>query len=66
MPAKSKQQFKFMKAVESGSLKVPGLSKEEAAHYTEGNVGKKSFKKLRKKLGCKECSENTCKYCSEK
>lgn len=55
MPAKSKQQFKFMKAVESGSLKVPGLSKEEAKEFTKGNVGKKRFAKLKKKLGCKTC-----------
>jgi hypothetical protein len=65
MPAKSKQQFKFMKAVESGSVKAPGLSKEEAADYTKGNVGKKSFKKLRGKIGCKGCSEKSCKHCSE-
>lgn len=45
-----------MKAVESGSIKVPGLSPEKAKEFTKGNVGKKSFKKLRKKLGCKECS----------
>jgi hypothetical protein len=57
MSAKSQQQFKFMKAVESGSLKVPGLSPEKAKEYTKGNVGKKRFKKLKKKLGCKECSE---------
>lgn len=54
-----------MKAVESGSLKVPGLSKEEAADYTKGNVGKKSFKKLRKKIGCDSCNKKNCKYCSE-
>ena len=57
MSAKSKQQFKFMKAVESGSLKVPGLSKKEAKEYTKGNVGKKRFAKLKKKLGCSKCSE---------
>lgn len=50
MPAKSKAQFRFMKAVESGSLKVPGLSAEKAKEYTKSNVGKKSFKKLREKL----------------
>ncbi len=57
MAAKSQQQFKFMKAVESGSLKVPGLSKEEAKEYTKSNVGKKRFGKLKKKLGCSKCSE---------
>jgi hypothetical protein len=56
MSAKSKAQFRFMKAVESGSLKVPGLSSEEAKEYTKSNVGKKRFKKLKEKLGCKECS----------
>lgn len=57
MPAKSKAQFRFMKAVESGSIKVPGLTKEEAKEYTKSNVGKKRFKKLKEKLGCKKCSE---------
>jgi hypothetical protein len=50
MPAKSKQQFKFMKAVESGSIKKKGLSKKEAAEFTSKNKGKKSFKKLPKKV----------------
>ena len=45
-----------MKAVESGSVESPGLSKQEAKEYTKGNIGKKRFKKLKKKLGCKECS----------
>lgn len=53
MPAKSKQQFKFMKGVESGAIKAPGLSKEEAKEYTKGNVGKKRFAKLKQKVGCK-------------
>jgi len=39
-----------MKAVESGSLKVPGLSPEKAREYTKSNIGKKAFKKLREKL----------------
>lgn len=56
MSAKSKQQFKFMKAVESGSIKVPGLSPEKAREFTKGNVGKKRFKKLKDKLGCRKCS----------
>jgi hypothetical protein len=58
MSAKSKQQFKFMKAVESGSIKVPGLSPEKAKEFTKGNVGKKRFKKLKEKLGCRKCSED--------
>lgn len=46
MPAQSKKQFRFFKAVESGSIKKPGLSKEAAKEYTEENIGKKSFKNL--------------------
>jgi len=51
MPAKSRQQYKFMKAVENGYIHPKGLSQQEAAEYTKGNVGKKRFSKLRKKLG---------------
>lgn len=54
MPAKSKQQFKFMKAVESGSIKQPGLSKKEAAEFTKGNVGSKRFSKLKKMVNKRE------------
>lgn len=36
MPAKSKQQFKFMKAVEEGKIHPKGLSKEEAKEFTQG------------------------------
>lgn len=50
MPSVSKQQFKFMKAVASGYIKQPGLSKEEAKEFTKDNVGKYSFKRLKKKL----------------
>jgi len=52
MPATSKQQFKFMKAVEGGYIKAPGLSKEKAAEYTAGQSPKKlpKFSKLRQKL----------------
>lgn len=49
MPAVSKQQFKFMKAVESGSIKTPGLSKEKAHEFTEG-MSKKRFSKLKEKV----------------
>jgi hypothetical protein len=49
MPAKSKKQFRFMKAVESGAIKKKGLSKEEAREYTEGqspgNLPEKAKKK---------------------
>jgi hypothetical protein len=47
MPAKSKAQFKFMKAVESGNLKAPGLSKKEASEFTKSNTGKKRYSKLK-------------------
>lgn len=54
MPAKSKEQFKFMKAVESGSLKVPGLSSEQAAEYTKNNnykdLPKRKFKKIKQRF----------------
>jgi hypothetical protein len=55
MPAVSRKQFKFMKAVENGDIKVPGLSEEKAAEYTSENhdlsklpeeVKPKRFKKL--------------------
>lgn len=52
MPVKSKAQFRFMKAVESGNAKAPGLSKEEAAEYTKGVKGKR-FQKLKEKIGKK-------------
>ena len=35
MPAKSKSQFRFMKAIASGSIKKPGLSKEKAVEIKE-------------------------------
>lgn len=50
MPAKSQAQFRFMKAVASGAIKQPGLSKKEAEEYTSENKGKKSYKKLAKKI----------------
>lgn len=50
MPAKSKAAFRFMKAVESGSIKAPGLSKKEAAEMTKGNTGNKRFSKLKDKI----------------
>ena len=49
MPVKSRAQFRFMKAVESGSVKAPGLSAEKAHEFTEG-MTKKRFGKLKEKL----------------
>lgn len=51
MPAKSKAQFRFMKAVESGKVKAKGLSKKEAKEYTKSNTGEKRFSKLKEKIG---------------
>lgn len=53
MPAKSKAQYKFMKAVEGGYIHPKGLSKEKAAEYTKENTGSKKFSKLKEKLGKK-------------
>jgi len=44
MPARSKAQYRLMKA---------GMSQEQAAEYTKSNVGKKRFSKLKEKLGKK-------------
>lgn len=52
MPAKSKAQYRFMKAVESGSIKQPGLSKEEAKDFTKG-MTKNRFSKLKELVGKK-------------
>ncbi len=54
MPAKSKAAFRFMKGVESGSIKVSGLSKKEAREFTKGNVGTKRFSKLKERIGTKK------------
>jgi len=39
-PATSKAQFRFMKAIESGSIKRKGLSKAKAKEYTAGQSPK--------------------------
>jgi hypothetical protein len=36
MPSVSKAQFRYMKAVEEGKIKKPGLSPEKAKEFTEG------------------------------
>lgn len=48
MPARSKAQFRFMKAAEHSPkfAKRVGIKPSVAAEYTESNVGKKSFKNL--------------------
>lgn len=48
MPAKSKAQFRFMKAAENDPrfAKKVGIRPSVAKEYTEGNVGKKAYSKL--------------------
>lgn len=56
MPAKSKQQFKFMKAAENNPefAKKVGIEPEVAKEFTKGNVGKKRFAKLKEKVSAKK------------
>lgn len=48
MPAKSKAQFRLMKAAENNPkfAKKVGISPSVAAEYTQSNVGKKAYKVL--------------------
>lgn len=48
MPAKSKAQFRLMKAAEYSPkvAKKVGIKPSVAAEFTESNVGKKAYKKL--------------------
>jgi hypothetical protein len=48
MPAKSKAQFRLMKAAEHNPkiAKRVGISPDVAAEYTQSNVGKKAYGKL--------------------
>lgn len=52
MPAKSKAQFRLMKAVASDPkvAKRVGISRSVASEYTESNVGKKSYGRLPEKM----------------
>ena len=52
MPSVSKAQFRFMKSVEEGKAKAPGLSAEKAHEFTEG-MTKKRFAKLKNKISKK-------------
>lgn len=54
MPAKSKAQFRFMKAAETNPefAKKVGISQDVAKEYTKENKGKKRYAKLKEKLGC--------------
>lgn len=49
MPAKSKQQWKFMKAVCSGSINKSGLSKKAACEYISSQPTPKGLPKKKKK-----------------
>jgi len=55
MPARSKAQYRLMKAIENDPklAKKMGMSQEQAAEYTKSNVGKKRFSTLKEKLGKK-------------
>jgi hypothetical protein len=48
MPAKSKAQFRLMKAAEYNPkiAKKVGISEDVAKEYTKSNVGKKAYAKL--------------------
>ena len=48
MPAKSKAQFRLMKAAENNPkfAKKVGIRSDVAAEYTQSNVGKKAYSKL--------------------
>lgn len=52
MPAKSQAQYRFMKAAEEGYIHPKGLSKDEAADFTQNIKPSKlpRFAKLKKKL----------------
>ena len=49
MPAKSKQQAKFMGAIAGGQIKKKGLSKEKAKEFLTGIKIKSLPKKVAKK-----------------
>jgi len=52
MPAKSKAQFRLMKAVANNPkfAKKVGISDDVADEYTQSNVGKKAYGKLPEKM----------------
>jgi len=56
MSAKSKAQFRFMKAAENNPefAKKVGIEPDVAAEFTKGNVGKKRFAKLKEKVDGKK------------
>ena len=56
MPAKSKSQYKLMKASENNPefAKKVGIKPSVAKEYTKGNVGKKKFSKLKERIAKSE------------
>jgi len=56
MPATTKKQFKFMKAAEHNPdfAEKVGIDPEVAKEYTQENVGKKRFAKLKEKVSGKK------------
>lgn len=46
MPASSKKQFRFMKALSSGNTQKPGITKEQASEYVSANNGNTAYDKL--------------------
>lgn len=55
MPAKSKAQFRFMKAAANNPefAKKVGIKQKDAEEFTKENKGKKRFSRLKEKLGTK-------------
>ena len=51
MPAVSKQQYKFFKAVEEGAVKKKGLSPDKAKEFTQGVNPSSLPAKSKKKKG---------------
>lgn len=49
MPAKSKEQFRFMEGVIHGGIKAPGLSPSKAKEFVENVDYQKLPKKKKKK-----------------
>lgn len=49
MPVKSRAQYRFMKALEHGDIKAPGMSKVKAKEFTKDIHGKGSYKELPEK-----------------
>lgn len=57
MPASSKSQLRFMAAIASGNLEMPGISKEKAAEFVHATKNAKKlpeksekFKRLKKQM----------------